>query len=137
MTTVLTHRVRYHEADAQGFMFNSRFLEIADVAMTEFFRDLGFPYLELVAGGTDPSVVEARVHYKAPARFEDVLDVAAWCTRVGNSSFSLAVRITCGETDVADIQLAYVNIDAREARSRALPSPVADALRRSASTTQS
>jgi acyl-CoA thioester hydrolase len=29
MTIVYSHRVRYHEADAQGFLFNSRYLEVA------------------------------------------------------------------------------------------------------------
>lgn len=40
MPVVLHHRVRYHETDAQGFLFNSRFLEIADVALTEFMRSI-------------------------------------------------------------------------------------------------
>ncbi len=39
---VLRHRVRYHEADAQGSLFNSRYLELADDATTEFFRVLGW-----------------------------------------------------------------------------------------------
>lgn len=72
MTVVYRHRVRYHEADAQGFLFNSRYLELADVALTEFFRALGWPYQKLVAAGVDPSVVKATIEYKTPARFEDV-----------------------------------------------------------------
>src|SRR5207302_6349185 len=70
-----THRVRNHEVDTQGFLFNSRYLELADVAMTEFFRELGWPYAKLVEGGTDPSVVSARQTFQSPARFDDVLDV--------------------------------------------------------------
>ena len=75
MTKVYRHRVRYHEADAQGFMFNSRYLELADVAMTEFFRDLGWPYLDLVAAGADPSVVSASMTFAKPARFEESLNI--------------------------------------------------------------
>lgn len=54
MRRVLQHRVRYHEADAQGFLFNSRFLELADVAMTEYFRSIGWPYRKLLAEKVDP-----------------------------------------------------------------------------------
>jgi acyl-CoA thioester hydrolase len=126
---VVSHRVRYHEADAQGFLFNSRYLELADVAMTEYFRDLGFPYDELVATGTDPSVVSARLEFRRPARFDDVLDVAAACTRVGRSSFDLAVEISHRGEPIAEIGLTYVNVDAAQVVSRALPDTVARALR--------
>jgi acyl-CoA thioester hydrolase len=127
---LLQHRVRYHETDPQGFMFNSRYLELADVAMTEFFRAIGLPYGELLAAGADPSVVKAGIDFRRPARFEDLLDVAVTCTRVGGASFDLAVAVTREGEEVAEIQLTYVNVDAREATSRPLPDPVAKALRR-------
>jgi acyl-CoA thioester hydrolase len=130
---LVQHRVRYHEADAQGFLFNSRYLELADVAMTEYFRDLGFPYDELVAAGADPSVVSARLDFKRPARFDDILDVSAACTRVGRSSFDLTVAIARSGQPLAEIGLTYVNVDAAQAVSRALPEAVAGALRLDAS----
>jgi acyl-CoA thioester hydrolase len=125
---VYTHRVRYHEADAQGFMFNSRYLEVADVAMTEFFRNLGWPYRELVAGGADPSVVNASLTFIRPARFEDGLDVDVQCRRVGTSSFDLAMTISCDGEQIAVIDMTYVNVDSRTARSRPLPHAIARAL---------
>lgn len=66
MMPLYQHRVRNHEVDSQGFLFNSRYLEIADVAMTEFFRSIGWPYPKLVAEGTDPSVVSAVLSFKSP-----------------------------------------------------------------------
>jgi acyl-CoA thioester hydrolase len=130
MRNVVRHRVRYHEADAQGFMFNSRYLELADVAMTEFFRAIGFPYAQLVTAGADPSVVTAGIDFKRPARFEDLLDVAVTCTRVGGASFDLAMAVTREGEEIAGIRLTYVNVDAREAASRPVPDSVAEALRR-------
>ncbi|MER8001018.1 thioesterase family protein [Streptomyces sp. NPDC095613] len=130
--TAYQHRVRYHEADAQGFLFNARYLELADVAMTEFFRALGWPYEELVAGGTDPSVVSATLTFSRPARFEDLLDVTARCTRVGTSSFGLDVHVTRETDALATIQLVYVNVDAAAATSRPLPGELAEALRSAA-----
>lgn len=129
MMTVVQHRVRYHEADAQGFLFNSRYLELADVAMTEYFRSLGFPYRELVATGADPSVVSARLDFARPARFDDILDVGVACTRVGRSSFDLSMAISRNGETIAEIDLTYVNVDAVDAVSRVLPASVADALR--------
>ena len=129
MTKVYRHRVRYHEADAQGFMFNSRYLELADVAMTEFFRDLGWPYLDLVAAGADPSVVSASMTFAKPARFEEVLEVDVVCAHVGRSSFTLAMTVLRGEETIATIELVYVNVHAASATSQPLPEPVAAALR--------
>ena len=125
----MTHRVRYHETDAQGYMFNSRYLEIADVAMTEYFRLLGLPYLELLAAGADPSVVQASVGFRQPARFEDELDVYVSCPRVGRTSFELHTELLKDQDVVASMDLTYVNVDAAQARPRVLPAQVAELLR--------
>jgi acyl-CoA thioester hydrolase len=122
------HRVRNHEVDSQGFLFNSRYLEVADVAMTEFFRSIGWPYPKLVAEGTDPSVVSAVLSFKSPAYFDDILNVDVKCRNVGNSSFAIDVAIARGGTEVANVELVYVNVDAAQARSRPLPEAVALAL---------
>ena len=126
---VMTHRVRYHEADAQGYMFNSRYLEIADVAMTEYFRLLGLPYLEMLAVGADPSVVQASLSFRQPARFEDELDVYVTCPRTGRSSFDLHTQVLKSGDLVASMELTYVNVDAAQARARDLPARVAALLR--------
>ena len=125
MNRVLTHRVRYHETDPQGFLFNSRYLELADVAMTEYFRALGLPYLELLEAGADPSVVSAQLDFRRAALFEDVLVVAVGCTKVGRSSFTLDMSVTRAQETVADIRLTYVNVDVGAAASRPLPEAVA------------
>ena len=129
VTIVLKHRVRYHEADAQGIMFNSRYLEVADVAMTEYMRRLGFPYTEMVGLGSDPSVLRADVHFKSPARFDDVLEVSVHCTHVGTSSFHLTVEMFLGDLMATEVQLVYVNIDPDTRTSAPLPNVVAEALR--------
>jgi acyl-CoA thioester hydrolase len=123
------HRVRNHEVDSQGFLFNSRYLEVADVAMTEFFRSIGWPYPKLVAEGTDPSVVNAVLTFKAPAYFDETLDIDVNCHKVGTSSFVLNVLISRDDTELANVELTYVNVDPANARSRPLPEAVALALR--------
>ncbi|MBT2554159.1 thioesterase family protein [Arthrobacter sp. ISL-5] len=129
--TTFRHRVRYHEVDQQGYLFNARYFEIADVAMTEYFRDLGWRYDELNALGVDPSVVHVSAEFTGPARFDDQLDVKTFCHRVGTSSFQLTTQIELGEAPVASLNIVYVNVDASLARSLPLPEPVSSALRNS------
>jgi acyl-CoA thioester hydrolase len=128
MPVVLHHRVRYHETDAQGFLFNSRFLEIADVALTEFVRSVGWPYARLLASGVDPSVVNAALHFQAPARFEDLLDVDVTCPHVGTSSFRLHIVLTRDDSPIALMDLTYVNVAPATATSRPIPIELAEAL---------
>lgn len=130
VTFVHTHRVRYHETDAQSYLFNSRYLEIADVAMTEFFRHLGFSYGDLNAKGVDPSVVSVQLSFQAPAFFDDVLDFHVTCPRVGRTSFALEHTVMRDGTQLAKILIAYVNVDAAQAAARPLPAAIADVLSR-------
>lgn len=129
MAQVHRHCVRYHEVDGQGYLFNARYLEITDVAMTEFFRGLGWTYPQLVAGGTDPSVVSARLTFRRPARFDDEIEVDVTCPRIGDSSFDLAMVLSRGGEELATVELVYVNVDAGGEMSVSLPAMVRDALR--------
>ena len=48
-------RVRWAEVDKQGIVFNGHYLMYFDVAITEYYRALGYPYPEgLAQHGTDP-----------------------------------------------------------------------------------
>lgn len=122
------HRVRYHEVDQQGVLFNGRYFEIADVGHTEFIRELGWTYLEMNALGADPSVVHLEADFAAAARFDDVLGVEVYCIRVGRSSFVLRTEIHRGGERLAVITATYVNVDAGAGRSIQLPEVFAETL---------
>ncbi len=130
MTSRYQHRVRYQETDAQGFVFNSRYLEFVDVGMVEFVRCLGWAYPEFVAIGADPSVVRAEVDYRKPARFDDLLDVQVDCIHVGTSSFRLRTTITRAGELIASARMVYVNVDPVAESSRPLPEEVLEKLRK-------
>lgn len=130
MAPTYSHRIRYHETDAQGFLFNSRYLELVDVAFTELIRELGWSYHELIALGADPSVVRAEVDYLRPLRMDDVVELYVHCLHVGRSSFRLRTEFRRGNEDVAAAELAYVNVDPQAATSTPLPEVVADRFRK-------
>ncbi len=86
-------RVRYNECDAQHVVFNARYGDYVDIAMTEFMRALGRDYSQLLADGLDNQVVKLTTQWQSPARFDDVLDVFVSLTHMGNTSFSLQADI--------------------------------------------
>lgn len=129
MTTPLfRHHVRYHEVDQQGFLFNARYLEIADVGLTEFIRELGWSYEDINALGVDPSVASVELDFREPARFDDELEVMVACTAVGRSSFRLTTDVTRNGNTVAQVRAVYVNVEAKAARSVGLPAEFVAAL---------
>ena len=81
-------RVRVSEIDVAGVVFNARYLDYLDVAITEYFRavrlgegaGIGAPYL----------VARTAISYRASIRFDELVDLAVRCTRVGTSSMTLA-----------------------------------------------
>jgi acyl-CoA thioester hydrolase len=120
-------RVRYSEVDRQGIVYYSRYLEYVDVAHTEYFRAVGFEYRDLIERhGFDPSVVEARLEYRRPARFDDILHVHARVVVVGRTSFRMEFQFARapGDEQVAWAQIVYVNFDKATQSSRPVPENV-------------
>jgi acyl-CoA thioester hydrolase len=114
-------RVRYHETDAQHHVFNSRYLEYIDIAFTEFLRELGWAYLDLVKDGCDPSLVHVELDFLAPVRFDEELVVAVYVHKVGTTSFTIRYEGSVNDRAVLTGSVVYVNYDVATGRSRALP----------------
>ncbi|HMV40963.1 MAG TPA: thioesterase family protein [Leptospiraceae bacterium] len=71
-----TLRVRYAEVDLQGIVFNANYLTYIDTAITEYFRAIGYTYLDFVKKHSmDFHVIRSVVEYKAPAHFDDELEI--------------------------------------------------------------
>lgn len=107
-------RVRYGECDAQQVVFNSRYLDFVDVAVTEFTRALWGDYNKLVESGFENQVVAAAINWKASAKFDDVLAIYVRLERDGNTSYTLSCDITnntSGEL-LAQASMTYVFMDA-------------------------
>jgi acyl-CoA thioester hydrolase len=70
-----THRVTYAECTMGNHVYYSRYLELLENARGEFFRQLGSPFKQWQEQDVIFPVVECRLRYKAPARYDDVLDI--------------------------------------------------------------
>ena len=116
-------RVRYAECDAQKVVFNTRYAEYVDVAMNEFLRAVGFDTTRLLASGLDFQLVKQTIEWKAPARFDDVLEVAVEPVRLGTTSFTCraTMRIAGDDRVAAVIETVYVLVAAEALTKTPLP----------------
>ncbi len=85
-------RVRYGECDAQRVVFNAKYGEYLDLASTEFMRS-AFPPRRQFDGSFEFQVAKLLIEWKAPARFDDVLEISARVTKMGNTSFTLGFEV--------------------------------------------
>lgn len=70
-------RVLYVDTDQMGVVNNVHYLRWFEVGRAEWIRDRGHPYRAIEQAGTMLPVVEANVRYRQPARYDDLITVAA------------------------------------------------------------
>lgn len=123
-------RVRWAEVDRQGIVFNGHYLTYFDVAITEYYRALGYPYpYGLVQNGTDLYVRKAEIEYEASAEFDDEIDICVRVGRLGRSSFDFHVEIFRGDRMLVGGKVVYVNADPIARKSAPLPTFLRDAIK--------
>lgn len=119
-------RVRFAECDPQGIVFNARYLEYFDVAMTEIWREAIGPYEQATAdAGVDLVVAEAAIRYRDSLRFDDVFELRATVARIGTTSMTTAIAVVRDGALVAEGELRHVFVDPGDGR----PTPIPDAVR--------
>jgi acyl-CoA thioester hydrolase len=119
------HRVRYHELDPHDHVYNARYLEYVDVAMLEFLRDLGWTFEEALGLGFDPLLAHLEIDFRSPARHDGELEIAVLVRRIGSASFDVEYPIrSAAGTAIADVTVAYVNVDPGSKRPAPIPAIV-------------
>ena len=76
----LPYRVPYADTDQMQVVYYANYLTFFERARNELMRACGFTYRELEAGGFALPVLEAHVQYHAPATYDDLLEITAWCS---------------------------------------------------------
>lgn len=72
-------RVPYAHTDQMGFVYYANYLIYFEMARAEMLRKVGLPYGELEKQGIFLPAVEAHCEYKAPAHFDDQLEIVSRC----------------------------------------------------------
>lgn len=107
-------RVRYGECDAQKVVFNARWSDYVDLAVSEFLRVLGFGDA-LGNGELDYQLVKQTLEWRSPARFDDVLEVRVQTRAVGTTSFTITCEFRRADREpvLATSETVYVRVDSR------------------------
>lgn len=117
-------RVRYHECDPQGHLFNAHYLAYFDMAITELWRDALGGYQAMLDRGLDMVVAEANVRYRAPARFDDVVSVTVEVAELGTTSMTTGYEIARDGAVLATGTLRHVFVDAQALAKTPIPDDI-------------
>lgn len=121
-------RVRWSEVDPQNVVFNARYLDYADLGITEYWRHVDFRN----SGGAGPMdfhVAHAEVAFKKPIKPDELIEI--WCKteRFGTTSMTIVMHLcgagTQGEDLRAEIREVHVLVDLDTHK----PKPIPDGVR--------
>lgn len=90
---VVTVRVRYVECDPQGVAHHSSYLAWLEEGRTQLLRDAGVSYAVIEASGLFLVVAKLQLRYRAPARYDDVLEIRTSVTGGGRARLDHAYEV--------------------------------------------
>jgi len=98
--SVIELRVNYSETDQMGVVYHANYLVWFDRARTEHLRTTGYTYREMEEEGVYLAVTEARLRFRRPALYDDLVRVRCWVRDLASRrvTFGYAVeRAASGE----------------------------------------
>jgi YbgC/YbaW family acyl-CoA thioester hydrolase len=121
-------KVRYAEIDGQKVVFNSRYLEYADVAVTEFWDWTGIATaLGTMWQETEFHVRHTEIDYLKPFVLGDTVEAFVAVTRLGKSSLTQRFELCHGQSGALHtvIEMVIVNVHLPSGQ----PAPLAPVVR--------
>ena len=91
---VYKHRVTYAECTVGNHIYHSRYLDLLEAARGEFIRSLGPTVLHWQEKDVIFPVIEARLRFKSPARYDDLLAIEVWPTLIERVRLNFGHRVT-------------------------------------------
>ena len=122
--------VRWGDIDQAGIICYGAYVRFFEIAETEFFRAVGFPYSKLFER-FDFWLPRVQLHFefRRPALLDDLLEVEIWVGRISQTSLRLefCVRKVDGEITAEGYEVV-VAIDRKHFQSIPVPAEVVAAL---------
>lgn len=112
-THKIQFRVRYPEVDQMGVVHHSNYFVYFEMARVEHLRSIGFSYADFERQGILFAVVKIACAYKAPARYDELIEIETTVTRVRAATIEHKYRVTkdAGKTLLAEGDSTIACID--------------------------
>ena len=114
-------RVRYHECDQQGRVFNAHYFAYFDITLTELWREAFGSYEQMIREGYDVVVADASARFKGAAAFDDEIDVAMTIANLGDTSMTTDIEVRHEGDVLVEGRMVHVWVDAASYEKAPIP----------------
>ena len=114
-------RVRYHECDQQGRVFNAHYFAYFDIALTELWREAFGSYEQMIRDGYDVVVADASARFQGAAAFDDEIDVAMTIANLGDTSMTTDIEVRRDGDVLVQGRMVHVWVDATSYEKAPIP----------------
>jgi acyl-CoA thioester hydrolase len=123
------HRVLYADCTLGNHVYHARYLDLLEAARGEFFRHLGATFLNWQEQDAVFPVIEARLRYRAPAAYDDVLQTAVWVTLAERVRLNFSYRmVNQDQTLILEAETLHVCTGREGKKPKRLPAALLAAL---------
>jgi acyl-CoA thioester hydrolase len=120
------HRVTYAECTIGDHIYHSRYLDLLEAARGEFMRLSGTTVREWQERDYIFPVIEARLRYRYPARYDDLLTIEVWITLMGRVRLNFGHRILNQEGKLILEAETFHACTSRDDKPQRLPAELAE-----------
>lgn len=123
-------KVRFADTDLQGHVFFGNYLTYIDEALLAYIRELDHSWNRLAEMGLGIYYVDCGYQFKGQAFVEDILNVSASVTKLGNSSIRFEMSVYRAETGqlIGSGFIAAVLVDAQTGKPIRVPDSLREAV---------
>ena len=120
MESLTELRVRYAETDAMGIVHHATYPVWMELGRSDFLRELGQSYAEWEARGVRLVVNEIRVRFRAPARYDELVQVRTRLAEAGRRRIVFHYDIERAGALLAEGESVHL-VAGSDGRARVLP----------------
>ena len=113
-------RVRYAETDAMGIVHHAVYPIWMELGRSDLLRTLGQSYADWEKQGVMMSVAELHLKYRAPARYDELVEVRTRLKEAGRRKIIFAYEILREGTRLVEGESVHI-VTGTDGRSRTLP----------------
>lgn len=124
-------RVRYAETDQMGVVYYGNYATYFEIGRVEALREMGASYRAMEESGVMLPVLDLKVKYIRPAKYDDLLTIKVTVPQMPNTRITFLYEITNEEGTLLTVgETTLVFVDMAKNRPTAIPEPFAGLFRR-------
>lgn len=124
-------RVRYAETDQMGVVYYGNYATYFEIGRVEALREMGASYRAMEEGGVMLPVLDLKVKYIRPAKYDDLLTIKVTVPEMPNTRITFLYEITNEEGTLLTVgETTLVFVDMAKNRPVPIPEPFAGLFRR-------